>query len=380
MVQNRGLIMRLLITGGGTGGHLYPALAVAGLLKEKDPSGKILFVGTKDGLESHIVPREGYPFREISAVKWPRQLNLQVFGVLKSLLKGYRQGLSIIREFSPHAVFATGGYVSVPIVLAAIRCGVPVYLHEQNSIPGLANKLLSRWARVIFTTFPLKKRVFPRRAKVIYSGLPVRREILRVKREDGIRFFGLDPALPTLLVTGGSRGARAINEAMLEVYSLMQNDEEMPELQIIHLTGKADYDRYCKQMVKEGIKEENIGKLIIRPYLEEMEYGLAAADLIVSRAGAATLAEVTVRGIPAILIPYPYATGDHQYYNALLLAQEKAAYLIPEKELTPQRLYNAIREVIINEPLRKHLSRQIRRFGHPEAGEIIVRELMRARY
>lgn len=371
--------MRILITGGGTGGHLYPALAVAGLLKEKDPSGKILFVGTRDGLESHIVPSEGYPFREISAVKWPRKLNLQILGVLKSLLKGYRQGLRIIREFSPHAVFATGGYVSVPLVLAAVRHGVPVYLHEQNSIPGLANKLLSRWARVIFTTFPLKRPVFSRRAKVIYSGLPVRREILLVKREDGVRFFGLDPALLTLLVTGGSRGARAINEAMLEVYSMMQNDEGLPSLQIIHLTGNADYDRFCKQMVKQGIREGKIGKLVIRPYLEEMEYGLAAADLIVSRAGAATLAEVMARGIPAILIPYPYATGNHQYYNALLLAQERAAYLISEKELTPHRLYTVIQEVITNEPLRKNLSQQIRRFGRPEAGEIIVRELMRAK-
>jgi len=380
MQQNRGLFMRLLITGGGTGGHLYPALAVAGLLKEKDPSGKILFVGTRDGLESYIVPREGYPFREISAVKWPRKLNLQVFGVLNSLLKGYRQGLRIIREFSPHAVFATGGYVSVPLALAAVRHGVPVYLHEQNSVPGLANKLLSRWARVIFTTFPLKRPVFSQQAKVIHSGLPVRREILRVKREDGVRFFGLDPALLTLLVTGGSRGARVINETMLVLYTIIQNDKDFPPLQVIHLTGQAEYDQFCKQLVEQGIREEKIGRLVIRPYLEEMEYGLAVADLIVSRAGAATLAEVTARGIPAILIPYPYATGNHQYYNALLLAQERAAYLISEKELTPERLYTEIKEVITDEPLRKNLSQRIRRFGNPEAGEIIVRELMRAKH
>lgn len=371
--------MRLLITGGGTGGHLYPALAVAGLLKEKDPSAVILFVGTRDGLESQVVPRRGYPFREISAVKWPRRLNLQMVGVLKSLLKGYRQGLKIIQEFSPDAVFATGGYVSVPLVLAAVGRGVPVYLHEQNSIPGLANRLLSRWATAVFTTFPVKERVFPRRVKVIYSGLPVRKEILLAKREDGIRFFGLNPDMLTLLVTGGSRGARAINQVMLGVYSLIQRDEGFPSLQIIHLTGKDEHDRLCKQLVKQGIKEEKVGRLIIRPYLEEMEYGLAAADLIISRAGAATLAEITVRGIPAILIPYPYATGNHQYHNALLLAQEKAAYLVTEKELTPERLYGAIREIVRNEELRQSLGRRICRFGRPEAGEIIVGELMKAR-
>ncbi|MGB9792173.1 MAG: undecaprenyldiphospho-muramoylpentapeptide beta-N-acetylglucosaminyltransferase [Thermacetogeniaceae bacterium] len=369
--------MRLLITGGGTGGHLYPALAVADLVKEKDPTAEILFVGTKDGLESQVVPKRGYSFREISAVKWPRKLNLQMFSVLKSLLKGYRQGLGIVREFSPDAVFATGGYVSVPLVLAAARRGIPVYLHEQNIIPGLANKLLSRWATAVFVTFPMDKRVFPRYVKVVYSGLPVRKEILLAKREVGLRFFGLKPDLPTVLVTGGSRGARTINQVMAKVYSLIQRDEGFPRLQIIHISGKSEYHNLCKQLVTQGIKEDKIGRLIVKPYLEEMEYGLAVADLIICRAGAATLAEITARGIPAILIPYPYAAGNHQYYNALLLAKEKAAFLITEEELTPQRLYDTIREVVLNEELRRQMSCRIRRFGRPEAGEIIVRELMK---
>lgn len=370
--------MRLLLTGGGTGGHLYPALAVADLIKEKDSTAEILFVGTEDGLESLVVPQRGYPFRKISAVKWPRKLNLQMFSVLKSLLKGYCQGLRIVKEFSPDAVFATGGYVSVPLVLAAASRGVPVYLHEQNLIPGLANRLLSRWAKTVFVTFPMDKRVFPKNVKVIYSGLPVRKEILMAKREVGLRFFGLEPNLPTVLVTGGSRGARAINQAMAKVYSLIQEDAGFPKLQIIHLSGRAEHHQFCKHLEKQGIKEGKIGRLIVRPYLEEMEYGLAVADLIISRAGAATLAEISARGIPAILIPYPYAAGNHQYYNAMLLAKEKAAFLITEEELTPKRLYNAIREVILNEELRRQMSYRIRQFGRPEAGEIIVRELMKA--
>lgn len=372
------MLMRLLITGGGTGGHLYPALAVADLIREKDPTAELLFVGTEDGLESLVVPQRGYSFRKISAVKWPRKLNLQMFGVLKSLLKGYCQGLRIVKEFSPNAVFATGGYVSVPLVLAAASRGVPVYLHEQNLIPGLANKLLSRWAKAVFITFPMDRRFFPKSTKVIYSGLPVRKEILTAKREDGLRFFGLDPDLPTVLVTGGSRGARAINQAMARVYSLLQDDNAFPRLQFIHLCGREEYHRFCKHLAIQGIKEEKIGRLIVRPYLEEMGYGLAVADLIISRAGAATLAEITVRGIPAILIPYPYAAGNHQYHNALMLAKEKAAFLITEKELTPQRLYDALREVILNEELRREMSSNMLRFGMPEAGEIIVRELLGA--
>ncbi len=373
--------MRVLITGGGTGGHLYPALAVADLLREKDPAGKILFVGTRTGLEGRVVPARGYPFREIAAVKWPRGISLRMVSFLISLGKGYRQGLNIIREFRPEVVFATGGYVSVPLVLAAARLKVPIFLHEQNSVPGLANKFLARWARVVFTTFPPRSRDFPPGKRVVYAGLPVRREILQTERSAGIKYFALDPAHPTLLIMGGSRGARRINETMLEIYQMIgRGQANLPFLQIIHITGRDEYEDFCKQMEQKGIKEDKIGKLVIKPYLEEMEYALASADLIISRAGAATLAEVTARGIPAILIPYPFATGNHQYYNALFLAEKGAAVLIPEKDLTPVSLLEHIEKLVFDPSLRAALGEQARRFGRPEAGEIIARAIMRSGY
>lgn len=371
--------MRVLITGGGTGGHLYPALAVAGLLKDSDPQAEVLFVGTGEGLESTVVPGAGYPFCQVEAVKWPRKISPRIFGVFLSLGKGYLQGLKVIREFCPSAVFATGGYVSVPLGLAAAREGVPLFLHEQNSVPGMANKLLARWARTTFTTFPVPKGVFPAKARLIHSGLPVRKEVLAAERREGLRYFGLDGDRFTLLVTGGSRGARRLNQVMLDLYSeIAAGKTSLNGIQVIHLTGKDEYQTYCQSMDEMGISSAKVGKLVIKPYLEEMEYALAAADLVVSRAGAATLAEITARGIPAILVPYPFATGDHQYHNARSLEEEGAAVLIKESKLTPARLLREIDRIAGDPLLQRSLAEQSLRLGRPEASEVIVAALLQA--
>jgi len=368
--------MRVMLTGGGTGGHLYPALAVAGLLRKMDPKGEILFVGTGEGLESRVVPKEGYSFCQIAAGKWPRKISIDGIKSLLSLGKGFIQGLRLIKQFHPDAVLATGGYVSVPLGIAAAVLGVPLILHEQNSVPGMANKLLSRWAEVLFTTFPLDKGSFSSRAKIIHVGLPVRPEILKVRREDGINYFGFKPDHLTVLVTGGSRGARRLNQVLLEVYEEICKDGSFPPLQIIHLTGRTEYQQVCHDMVKKGLTEIKFGKIVIKPYLEEMEYALAAADLVISRAGAATLAEITARGIPAILIPYPYATGNHQYYNARFLKDRGAAVLIPESELTAKGLFSELKELIVNVQLRERMAEQSSKIGRPQAGEYIAEFLL----
>ncbi len=369
--------MRVMITGGGTGGHLYPALAVAGQLQEQDPGGRILFVGTEDGLESTVVPARGFAFHPVSAVKWPRHLSGQAFAFLPSLLRGYRQSLAIIREWHPQAVFATGGYVSVPLAMAAVRLRIPLFLHEQNTVPGMANRLLSRWARAVFLTFPVPDGKLNGAARIIHTGLPIRQEILKVARTDGLNYLHLNPGLLTVLVTGGSRGARRINQVMLELYRMLAESEHR-RLQFVHLTGRVEYEALCQQMAAQGINEGKVGKIVMKPYLEKMEYGLAVADLVISRAGAATIAELTALGIPAILIPYPYAAGDHQYQNALHLAKEQAAVLIPESELTPERLFEQLQQIIGDDARRQDMGLAARRFGRPQAGEGIARTVLKA--
>ncbi len=351
--------MHVLITGGGTGGHLYPALAVAEVLKELDPGGEVVFVGTREGLEATVVPARGFAFQPVAAAKWPRRPSAQAFAFLPSLLQGYRQGLAVIRERRPRAVFATGGYVSVPLVLAAARLDIPIFLHEQNAVPGMANRLLSRWANTVFLTFPDRNRKLAERARIVHSGLPIRPEILKATRQDGLNYFHLAPDLLTVLVTGGSRGARRINEVMLDVYRTLARTEHRP-LQFVHLTGRAEFDVFCHQLATEGLNDDKIGKIVIRPYLEEMEYGLAAADIMISRAGAATIAELTALGIPAILVPYPYAAGDHQYQNALYLAKKHAAVLIPERDLTPDKLLGQLERLLGDDGLRGSIAQAAR--------------------
>lgn len=369
--------MRVLITGGGTGGHLYPALSVAGLLQELDPHCQILFVGTSDGLESKVVPGAGYSFRQIKAGKWPRKVSFQGIRDLASLGKGYLQGVGIIREFRPDAIFATGGYVSVPLGLAAVTMQVPLFLHEQNSIPGMANKLLSRWAEVTFTTFQTDKGSFSDRAKLVHAGLPVRSEILKSDRSKGLQYFGFNPDIFTVLVTGGSRGARRINQVMLEVYHrICQGNTKLEPMQVIHLTGSNEYQSFCHNMDGMGINDHNIGKLVIKPYLEEMDCALNIADLVISRAGAATLAEVTAIGIPAILIPYPFATGDHQYHNASYLESRGAAILISEKKLTCDVLLGEMEKLAGDFSLRQKMAEHSRGIGCPKAGELIAGVLL----
>jgi UDP-N-acetylglucosamine--N-acetylmuramyl-(pentapeptide) pyrophosphoryl-undecaprenol N-acetylglucosamine transferase len=237
----------------------------------------------------------------------------------------------------------------------------------------MANKLLSRRAEVTFTTFLPEKGSFPLRAKLVHSGLPIRSKILKADPLKSYKYFGLDPDIFTVLVTGGSRGARCINQVMLEVYQeICHGSAALPKLQVIHLTGVTEHRQFCQDMEHMGINTDDIGKLVIKPYLEEMEYALRVADLVISRAGAATLAEVTALGIPAILIPYPFATADHQYYNARYLERHGAAILIPEKELTPVKLLREIEKLAGDNDLRQKISGQSRRIGRPEAGELIA--------
>lgn len=358
--------MRIILTGGGTGGHIYPAIAIGQAIRSKWPDTEFLYIGTKEGMEGKIVPESGFPFQSIEVIGWERKLSLQALRAGWKALTALYHSQRLVRQFSPQLVIGTGGYVCLPVVWAAAHSKIPTLIHEQNAMPGLTNRFLSRKVEGVLLTFDRSRKYFPQRLqqKLHVTGLPVRSDILRVSREEGLAFFGLSPKKATLVGVGGSRGARSINQAMLTVCRKLADH---PDVQIIHLTGTAGYTEFKSSLHAHGITEGNCGNIIIRPYLHEMEYALACADLCVARAGAAFLSEMTAKGIPGVLIPYPYATENHQEHNAASLAGVQAAEMILDSCLTGEVLLERVEELLFDEKKRKQMAANSLNAGKPEA-------------
>lgn len=361
--------MRIILTGGGTGGHIYPALAIAEKWKALDPDSEILYVGTQRGLESKIVPKRNVPFRTIGVEGLPRKISPALVKAIIRAGKGCLEARRVVRDFKPDLVIGTGGYVCGPMVLAARLQGVPAMIHEQNAFPGVTNKLLARFVNRIMVTFPESSKYFSHKEKITATGLPVRQEVLDAEKQAGLAFFGFDPEKVTLLVSGGSRGARSLNRAMAEAYTTLAT---YPNLQILHLTGEADYADTMEAIAKTGLQIEDYPQIQIKPYLDEMQHGLAAADFCVGRAGATFLAEITACGIPSILIPYPYAAENHQEYNAKALVDQDAARMILDKDLTGQALCREIETIYKDETLREKMALAAKSYGKPDALDRII--------
>lgn len=361
--------MRVLLAGGGTGGHIYPALAVAEGLQKAYSDLEILYVGTKKGLENTIVPKSGLPFATITVEGLPRKLSPAFLRAGFKAMEGGFEALRIVRQFKPDLVIGTGGYVCGPVVMAAKICHIPTVIHEQNAFPGLTNKLLSRIADLVLVNFEDAKQYFADEEKVVKTGLPIRPEVLETTKDEGLSFLGLSDQKQTLLVSGGSRGAKSINKAMAAAYpKLLQYDN----LQIIHLTGTLDYQETLQDMRAGGIVAEEWPQIVIKPYLHKMEYALAAADFCVGRAGATYLAEITTCGLPAVLIPYPFASENHQMYNAKSLADLGAAVMIKDKDLSGETLYQALRPLIEDTNYRMTMAKQSSLAGNKDALNKII--------
>ncbi len=361
--------MRIILTGGGTGGHIYPALAVAERLQQLYPDCELLYVGTDRGLEKEIVPKRGIPFRTINAEGLPRKLNPALVKAVKKSADGCVQARKIVKEFRPDVVIGTGGYVCGPVVLAAKLQGVPTMIHEQNAFPGITNKALARFVNRIMVNFEESKQYFVHKDRIAVTGLPVRQEVLATQKEAGIRYFGFSTEKTTLLVSGGSRGARSLNRAMVDAYPELVKHSD---LQIIHLTGRTDYDDTLAALLRKGIDIAEYPQIVIKAYLDDMQYGLAAADFCVGRAGATFLAELTACGLPGILVPYPYAAENHQEYNARALVDQQAAYMILDKELTGTLLCEKILELHQNAAKRAKMAEQSYAMGKRNALDQIV--------
>ncbi len=361
--------MRIILTGGGTGGHIYPALAVAERLQHLHPDCEILYVGTERGLENEIVPKRNLPFRTIHAEGLPRKLSPALLKAVKKAADGCMEAGKIVKEFQPDLVIGTGGYVCGPVVLAAKLQGVPTMIHEQNAFPGITNKLLARFVDRIMVNFEESREYFVHKDRIVVTGLPVRQEVLAAEKMEGLQYFDFSADKTTLLVTGGSRGARSLNRAMVDAYSELIKH---PDLQIIHLTGRLDYNDTMKSIAEKGIDIASYPQIVIKPYLDEMQHGLAAADFCVGRAGATFLAEVTACGLPCILIPYPYAAENHQEYNAKALVDQDAAYMVLDKDLTGNLLCEHILALYKDSEKRKHMTAQSQAIGKRDALDQIV--------
>lgn len=366
--------MRVLLTGGGTGGHIYPALAIASELRRRVPDCELLYAGTREGLESRIVPRAGLPFVTVSARglvrKGPREL---VAGLL-ALARGLWQADRLVARFRPDVVVGTGGYVAAPVALAAARRGVPVLIQEQNAYPGATNRLLARWAAAVCIPFEEGRRFFPPRARIYVTGNPVRPEVLRADREEARRRLGIPPPARVVLVTGGSRGAERINGAALELAAAVA---ERPDTVLLWACGERYHPQVRARLAarlraagpRAGGEKDRVR---LFPYLDDMAAAYAAADLYVGRAGATTLAEVTARGLPAVLVPSPNVAHQEQDHNARVLERAGAARVIPDAELTGRRLVETVLALLADGDALRRMAAASRGLGRPGALADIV--------
>ena len=350
--------MRIIISGGGTGGHIYPALALIKEIQSQTKDAQILYIGTDNGLEGELVPRENIPFKSIKISGFKRKLTLENVKTIFRFIKGTSDVKKIIKQFRPDVVIGTGGYVCGPVVYAATKLKIPTVIHEQNSVPGLTNKFLSRYVDKIVISFEESKSFFPKE-KVHLIGNPRASEVTKIGKTNALSDLGLDKNKKTVLIVGGSRGARPINDAFLEVLK----DANKKDYQFLYVTGQIHYEKVIEEVKEQG----NPANVVIQPFIHNMPEVLASVDLIVTRAGATTLAEITALGLPSILIPSPYVTNNHQEKNARALSSKGAAIIRLEKEMNGETLLHDIDELFNSKEKWEKMHLAAKKIGKPNA-------------
>ncbi|MBI3596896.1 MAG: undecaprenyldiphospho-muramoylpentapeptide beta-N-acetylglucosaminyltransferase [Nitrospirae bacterium] len=358
--------MRIVIAGGGTGGHLFPGVALAHEFQRQRPGTGILFIGTARGLETKIIPREGFDLRLIPIGGWVGQKGLRKIKTLLQLPAGLWRSWRILREVRPDLVIGVGGYASGPVVAMAGVMRLPRVLVEPNAVPGLTNRLFGPWVDRIYLSFEETQHWFKDRAapgSIRVFGNPVRRDILSAGDRPSEK-----SRKATLLVMGGSQGSRALNRVMIE--ALTGLDALKAEIRIIHQSGEKD-----AEWLRKGYSERGFNA-VVTPFLSPVSEAYRTADLVICRSGATTVAELTACGLPAILIPFPFATHGHQEKNARALAGGGAAELILERDLTGERLAKTITALLAQPARLERMSEQSRRLGRPDAAEKIVNDCL----
>jgi UDP-N-acetylglucosamine--N-acetylmuramyl-(pentapeptide) pyrophosphoryl-undecaprenol N-acetylglucosamine transferase len=358
-----------LFAGGGTGGHLYPAVAIADELRSLCPDAEIVFAGTKGKIEEQVVPRRGYRFVPIWISGFRRTFTPGTFLFPLKLIVATLQSLILIRKLRPAVVVGTGGYVCGPPVFAASMLGVPTLIQEQNSYPGVTSRLLARHASEVHITFESSRRYLKRQDNVKVSGNPVRSAVGTVSRQEGAEFFRLQPDRTTLLVFGGSLGATSLNKAMLRILpGIIARD-----VQVIWQTGQGDYTMAREFVLTAG---ENVaGQTRVHRFIERMENAYAACDLALCRSGASTIAELTLAGIPSVLVPYPHAAADHQTENARAMAEGGAAVMCKDSELETG-LLPLVQELLDDPARRQAMGRKAKMLAKPDAARTLAQAVL----
>jgi UDP-N-acetylglucosamine--N-acetylmuramyl-(pentapeptide) pyrophosphoryl-undecaprenol N-acetylglucosamine transferase len=355
--------LKILIAAGGTGGHVFPAIAIADEIKMLRSHAEFLFVGTKGKIESRVVPQRGYSLMFIWISGFHRSMRIDNLLFPIKVIVSLVQSFFLMKRFQPDIVIGTGGYVCGPVMVAASLLGIPTVVHESNSFPGITTRMLSTRATRIYTAFNDTTRWLKQKDNIELVGTPTRNVIGTVSREDGIRFFNFDPLKKTVLVFGGSLGAASINQAV----RLLAQDFSDSNIQLIWQMGKSD-----EMLAKEMAAMKNCR---VYTFIDKMEYAYAAADVVICRAGATTLAELTRLGKASVLIPYPHAAADHQTHNAQTLADAGAAVMIADRDVK-MKLQDAIHSIMNDDKKRNQMNEASRAIGKPNAGREIARRIL----
>ena len=355
--------LKVIVSGGGTGGHIFPAISIANELKERLPETEILFVGALGKMEMERVPAAGYNIIGLPIMGMPRKPSLKAFEFFLMLFKSMRIARKVIADFKPDVVIGVGGFASGPILRAAVRSSVPAVLQEQNSYAGITNKLLSSKVKKICVAYPNMERYFPK-SKIVLTGNPVRKNLLEVvvNKSEAYKYFNLDQAKPVVLIIGGSLGARSINESVMANLELIRQSGT----QVIWQTGSYYYSEMMQRLGNNGP-----GNLFPLEFISHMEFAYAVTNLVISRAGAGTISELCLLAKACILVPSPNVAEDHQTKNAMALVENKAAILIKDSDLERQLFQQAF-SLLTDESRLKSLSENINKLARPNAAKDIV--------
>lgn len=369
--------MRFLFACGGTGGHINPAIAIAGTIREKRKSAEILFIGIDGGMETKLVPSAGFEIKTIESGAISRKKGikglLDNFTSIKKVIRAERIAKKLVRDFNPDVVIGTGGYACYPVLSAAAKLGIPTVVHEANAYPGLATRALAKRVSRVLLNFESGAERLPKKVDWKVVGYPVRGDILMYDRERARKELGVTK--PLLVTFWGSLGARAMNECMVEFIKLETAGKS--DFEHIHATGKFGYEWMPETIRNAGVNLAENENITLREYIDDMPRVLAAADLVMCRGGAGTLAEISVRGVPAIIVPSPNVTDNHQFKNASQLEKIGGAVVVEEKDVTAKKMMELAEKLLRDEAKRRQMSSALVENSMPDSTELIYEEIMK---